>query len=58
MIPKVRLWRVRYTMPDESSRFVMVRAINKRFARWEARQRGGWGCIIAGATSETVSLVF
>jgi len=56
-IPRVRMWRVRYHMPDETVRDVFVRTINKRFARWEARERGGWGCIIAGATDETVSLV-
>jgi hypothetical protein len=55
-IPRVRVWRVRYRMPDDSVRDVFVRTINRMFARWEARQRGGWGCIIDGAR-ETVSLV-
>ena len=56
-IPRVRLWRVRYHMPDETRRDVYVRTINKRFARWEARERGGWANIVAGADDETVSLV-
>ena len=56
-IPRVRIWRVRYHMPDHSRRDIFVATINKRFARWEAHDRGGWGCLIDGATDETISLV-
>ncbi len=39
-IPTVRDWKV---TDKETGRSVIVTTINKRFARWEARDRGIYG---------------
>lgn len=39
-IPKVRDWKV---TDKETGRSVIVTTINKRFARWEASDRGIYG---------------
>jgi hypothetical protein len=39
-IPKVRDWKV---TDKETDRFVIVTTINKRFALWEASDRGIYG---------------
>lgn len=58
-IPRVRQWQVRYYMGKTLLADIVVETINKRFAKWEARD-----CIIAkhldrylAADRVTVSLV-
>ena len=41
-IPKVRLWRVQYWKEDLVFAEVTINTINKRFARWIARDYVGW----------------
>lgn len=58
-IPPVRTWRVRYFVNGRIALSVDVETINKRFARWLARDHA-WSCATIrehGAERVTVSLV-
>lgn len=57
-IPPVRAWRVRYWRDKVWLGEIVVQAINKDFARYQARQLA-WGLTLAGQrpNRSTVSLV-
>jgi hypothetical protein len=55
MIPQVRTWKVTYYFSDEDPKQVFVDTINKRFAKWAARDIVGYLCSW-NATKVTVSL--
>jgi len=40
-IPPVRIWCVRYWQGDTIAQQVLVTTINKRFAKWMAREQAG-----------------
>lgn len=58
-IPSVRRWRVRYWLNRTLLADIVVETINKRFARWAAREqlRGAHLDRYLAANRETVSLI-